>query len=347
MSDAAAPDEATDSDEAGGVTPAQSEPTSATGPAGSARDPAEPVDPADDAVRAAESTTSAGPSAGDGQSAESPSSTLDATPTIDPAAVARLARLHLTVGMYTLARAELEALRVLASLDDDGLEALAEARWRTGDLAAAGTVAVPLAQAGSDRPLVLVLAAEAVAAQGRPGEASRFASRAMEAIDVPLDTLFAGLPRRASWPVVTPPDGARIDPAEPPAVATSGAASSAAAEAYAGGRAALAAGDAARAALEMGVALRLDPGFATEVLDVIGTRATEPGLVLVAGDALRILGREQEALNAFDIARGAAALVADSAAADARAHSPASVDADAEPVDASLGDEGDARIVDA
>jgi hypothetical protein len=97
----------------------------------------------------------------------------------------------------------------------------------------------------------------------------------------------------------------------------------------------------------MGVALRLDPGFATEVLDVIGTRATEPGLVLVAGDALRILGREQEALNAFDIARGAAALVADSAAADARAHSPASVDADAEPVDASLGDEGDARIVDA
>jgi len=253
---------------------------------------------------------------------------FDATPSIDPEAVARIARLHLRVGLYTLARAELEALRVLASLDDAGLEALAEARWRTGDLAAAGSVAVPLAQAGSDRPLILVIAAEAIAAQGRPGEASRFASRAMEGIDVPLDALFAGLPRHASWPATSPGGDARSGPVAAHAVTGSGMASSAAAEAYAGGRAALAAGDAARAALEMGVALRLDPGFATEVLDVIGTRATEPGLVLVAGDALRILGREQEALAAFDIARGAAALVADSTVAEAHPRAPVAAGGD-------------------
>ncbi len=67
---------------------------------------------------------------------------------IDPKAIVRLARLHLRMGLYTLARAELEAIRGLASLDDDGLEGLAEACWRTGDLAAAGRVAVPMAQAG-------------------------------------------------------------------------------------------------------------------------------------------------------------------------------------------------------
>lgn len=248
---------------------------------------------------------------------------LEVRARIDPASVIPLARLHLRMGLYTLARAELEALRVLESLDDDGLEALAEACWRTGDLPAAGRVAVPMAQSGSTRPLVLVIAAESIAAQGRPGEAGRFVSLAMDAIEVPLDTLFSGLPRHASWPAVAPDEHSASGLAVAPMVAASETASSAAAEAYAGGRAALAAGDAARAALEMGVALRLDPGFATEVLDVIGTRATDPGLVLVAGDALRILGREQEALAAFDTARGAAALAADVAVAAPDAPGPA------------------------
>jgi hypothetical protein len=241
---------------------------------------------------------------------------FSAGPNIDPAAVTSLARLHLRVGLYALARSELEALRVLASLDEDGLEALAEARWRTGDLAAAGTLATPLAEAGTDRPIVLVIAAESVAAQGRPGEAGALVARAMEAMDGSLDTLFSGLPRHASWPVAASDAARGAEPTPAPIGGDgSGAAPSAAAEAYAGGRAALAAGDAARAALEMGIALRLDPGFAGAVLDVIGTRATEPGLVLVAGDALRILGREQEALAAFDVARGTAALVADAAGA--------------------------------
>jgi len=52
------------------------------------------------------------------------------------------------------------------------------------------------------------------------------------------------------------------------------------------------------------VALRLEQGYARDVLAAIGERASDPALALVAGDALRLLGRESEALAAFDIARG-------------------------------------------
>jgi hypothetical protein len=267
---------------------------------------------------------------------------FSARPTIDPAAVTSLARLHLRVGLYALARSELEALRMLASLDEDGLEALAEARWRTGDLAAAGTLAVPLAEAGTDRPIVLVIAAESVAAQGRPGEAGALVARAVETMDGSLDTLFSGLPRHASWPVAAFDAARGAEPVPAPIGGDgAGAAPSAAAEAYAGGRAALAAGDAARAALEMGIALRLDPGFAGAVLDVIGTRATDPGLVLVAGDALRILGREQEALAAFDVARGTAALVADAAGAAGASGLPSGSGASEAANEPATGDAGD------
>ena len=54
------------------------------------------------------------------------------------------------------------------------------------------------------------------------------------------------------------------------------------------------------------MAIRLEPGFAQGVLTAIGGRASEPYLALVAGDALRLLGREHEALAAFDRARGKA-----------------------------------------
>jgi hypothetical protein len=52
------------------------------------------------------------------------------------------------------------------------------------------------------------------------------------------------------------------------------------------------------------VAIRLEPGFAQGVLDALGDRTDQPALALVAGDALRLLGRESEALEAFDRARG-------------------------------------------
>ena len=87
-----------------------------------------------------------------------------------------------------------------------------------------------------------------------------------------------------------------------------------AAEAFAGGRAALAAGDSTQAALRLGVALRLEPGFAETCSTRSVAHGLEPALALVAGDALRLLGRESEALAAFDMARGASSAASTPAA---------------------------------
>jgi hypothetical protein len=101
------------------------------------------------------------------------------------------------------------------------------------------------------------------------------------------------------------PRPARSRPAVPPAAGSvPGPASPAAAEALAGGLAALGSGDIVHAALRLGVALRLEPDFADAVIDAVGERATDPQLALVAGDAYRLLGREGDALAAFDLARG-------------------------------------------
>lgn len=233
----------------------------------------------------------------------------------DPAAegrtaALRFAGLHLRTGQHALARAELEALAGRGRLDEPGLLDLAEIRWRTGDLAGAGDAANALLARGSESPLALVIAAEAVAAVGRPGEARRLSSRALEAADGPLDLLFAGMPRSTIWPAT--PDEPEMVAGEPPrhrgrnrAGDTSGAPSTAS-EAFAGGRAALARGDATRAALLLGVAMRLAPEFAADVLRAVTGRDDQALLALVRGDALRLLGREAEALEAFDRARGRA-----------------------------------------
>ena len=237
----------------------------------------------------------------------------------------RLARLHLRMGQLQLARAELEALTGRDALDEPALLDLAEARWRTGDLTGAGEVATALLARGRDEAFALLIAAEFVAAEGRPGEARRLAARAVALIDPPLDAVFAGMPRSLIWPDDAPsvPDpsaalGAGMaavhaelghaertrraaadgDPGTP--------ASTVAAEAYAGGRAALAGGDVGGAAVGLGIALRLDPGFAEGVLEAVGAWERDPALALVAGDALRLLGRETEALDAFELARGRA-----------------------------------------
>ena len=94
-----------------------------------------------------------------------------------------LARLHLRLGSLALARAELETLAGRDALDEDGLVDLAEARWRTGDIAGAGEAAVA-ALADEEGPLLaLVVAAEAAAARGRPTEARRLAEKAMADAD--------------------------------------------------------------------------------------------------------------------------------------------------------------------
>jgi len=217
----------------------------------------------------------------------------------------RLARIHLRAGLLALARAELEALAGRGDLDDEALADLAEVRWRTGDLPGAGEAANAAIAHGSADVVALVIAAEAVAALGRPGEARRLAARALKVIDGPLDPVFAGMPRSSVWP--QDPDGDASPgprPGSPTAGAIAGTASVAAASAFAGGRGALAAGDEAGASVRLGIAIRLDPGFAEGVLAAVGERPSSPELALVAGDALRLLGREAEAMEAFDRARG-------------------------------------------
>ena len=230
----------------------------------------------------------------------------------------RLAGLHVRMGSLALARAELESLAGRAMLDEPALLDLAEVRWRTGDLAGAGEAANALLARDRDDPLALVIAAESVSALGRPGEARRLAARALDGIDGPLEPLFAGIPRSLVWPADPVEDQSPVadDAGEPlarPPVAAGAVsprsragtpASTGAAEAYAGGRAALGAGDTAQAAVRLGVALRLEPAYARDVLAAIGDEEVSPALVLVAGDALRLLGRESEALVAFDLARG-------------------------------------------
>ncbi len=215
----------------------------------------------------------------------------------------RLARLHLRMGSLSLARAELEAAAGRGALDVPSLVDLAEVRWRTGDLAGAGEAAHAVIDQGVDDPLAYVIAAESVAALGRPAEARRLADAAVERMDTTLDALFAGMPRAMVWPAGVEP----ASPAEPgrahdrqgdPAPAPT-----AAAEAFAGGRSALIAGEVSLAALRLSLALRLEPGFAPGVLAAIGERGSVPLLALVAGDALRVLGREDEAMESYERAR--------------------------------------------
>jgi hypothetical protein len=226
-------------------------------------------------------------------------------------ATLRLAGLHLRTGQYALARAELEALAGRGRLDDEATLDLAEVRWRTGDLAGAGDTANVLLARGQEPALALVIAAEAVAAAGRPTEARRLSARALEVADGPLDPLFAGMPRAMIWPVAVAPepavDASRRRSRKPRAEGDG--APTTASEAFAGGRAALARGDASRAGLLLGVAMRLEPGFAEDVLRAVTGRDDQPILALVRGDALRLLGREAEALEAFDRARGRSAAV--------------------------------------
>jgi tetratricopeptide (TPR) repeat protein len=213
----------------------------------------------------------------------------------------RLATLHLRMGMLPLARAELEAAAGRGKLDELALLDLAEARWRTGDLAGAGDAAHAALERGIEAPLAYLISAEAIAALGRPSEARRLAGRALERSGGSLDALFAGMPRATMWPADPVPEGSAALRAR---TAAAGPASPAAAESWAGGRAALAAGDIGNASLRLGVAIRLEPGFAQGVLDALGDRTDHPALALVAGDALRLLGRESDALEAFDRARG-------------------------------------------
>lgn len=112
----------------------------------------------------------------------------------------RLAALHLRLGDLALARTELEYLRMHEMLDAPGLADLAEARWRRGALVSAAAAAADHLAAGGTRPVARVIAAEAAAVAGRPGEA-RAHVEALGAVSAEsLELLFAGMPRHAFWP---------------------------------------------------------------------------------------------------------------------------------------------------
>ena len=229
----------------------------------------------------------------------------------------RLARIHLRMGLLGLARAELEAYAGRGDLDDEALLDLAEVRWRTGDLTGAGEVANAYLGTGRTDPVALVIAAEAVVAAGRPGEARRLAGRALESVQGSLDQVFNGMPRSLIWPADTD-EPAGAPPAETPAkrsrrqdvTATlwsepalpgSSVALPDADDAFADGREALERDDLVEAALQMGIALRLASSLAPAILDAIGANES-PELDLVRGDAYRLVGREAEAQRSYTAA---------------------------------------------
>jgi len=122
---------------------------------------------------------------------------MTTTATIDEV---RMARLHLRVGMLLLAQAELEDLERRGELDGQSRSLLAEARWRAGDAEGAARAARAHLDAGGTDPVALCIAAEAAAAEGRPGEARSLMDRLGPPDAAALDALFAGMPRRAFWP---------------------------------------------------------------------------------------------------------------------------------------------------
>jgi hypothetical protein len=112
----------------------------------------------------------------------------------------RLAGIHLRLGSFALARAELEHLAAAEHLDVPGLADLAEVRWRMGDLQAAAEAAAAHLAANGVEPIARVIAAEAAAASGRPAEARLHSAAVAELTAADLDVRFAGMPRRAHWP---------------------------------------------------------------------------------------------------------------------------------------------------
>jgi hypothetical protein len=228
---------------------------------------------------------------------------------------ARLAHVHLALGMHGLARAELETLAGAGFLDVPALADLAEVRWRTGDLVGAGEAADAHLQAGGEELVALCVAAEAAGAAGRAADARNLAARALARGRERLDDLFAGQPRSAIWP---PQAGTATAAAEPEArgdeqpadgVPGSGVPGLSSDLAEIQGR--LAAGELAGIATRLSLVLRVRPVLAPAVLAVADEALqAAPGgpappaqeaaaLHLVRGDAYRLMGRESLAAEAF------------------------------------------------
>lgn len=126
----------------------------------------------------------------------------------------RLARLHLRGGLIALARAELETMAGLGTLDGEALADLAEVRWRSGDLLGGGEAASAHMDAGGEEPLAMIVAAEALAAEGRLVEARQLAQRVTECAPGLVERLFAGEAQSRPWASLDAPhDGDPEGPA--------------------------------------------------------------------------------------------------------------------------------------
>ena len=219
---------------------------------------------------------------------------------------ARLAHVHLALGMHGLARTELETLAARAALDVPALADLAEVRWRTGDLVGAGEAADAHLEGGGDELVVLCIAAEAASAAGRAADARHLAARVLARGRDRLDDLFAGQPRGQIWPPAreaAPAPAAAVPEADgaaeaPPAATMSGS--------LAEIQVRVARGDLAGTATRLGLVLRTRPALAPAVLAVADeaihadpTGAEVAGLHVVRGDAYRLMGRETLAAEAF------------------------------------------------
>ena len=187
----------------------------------------------------------------------------------------RLARVHLRLGsLAARARRARGAVGARDCLDDDGLLDLAEARWRTGDLAGGRR---GRDRAGRPRPRRHRRARDrrrgASPPQGRPtrgatacGPGARGDRRAARRRCSPAC-------RAARSGRARTPDGRRRrDRRRRDRCRRRRPSPAAASRPIAGGQAALAAGDSTQAALRLGVAMRLEPGFAEAVLDAVGPR---------------------------------------------------------------------------
>jgi hypothetical protein len=251
----------------------------------------------------------------------------------DTAVRRRLAGIYLRTGSLAAAGAELEALGGRSLLEGEGLLDLAEVRWRTGDRAGAGQAAGTYLDAGGSDGLAFVIVAEAAAEAGRQDEARGHLAEAVARMTdlvrayagmrsfVELDSAAPAVPAptvvsaRAVEPTPTPdwfapleePSAEEPPPTSPaapvpePTQSTASEPPPAVDPEVAAGSAVLAAGYSMLAAVHFGVALRTGPGSAEAVLQAIGDHH-EAALELVRGDALRLLGRDDEAALAYQSA---------------------------------------------
>jgi hypothetical protein len=217
----------------------------------------------------------------------------------DRAADLVLARLHLRLGSFGLARAELESLAGRNALDDEGIRDLAEARWRTGDLPGAGEAAAAYLDLVPDDLLGLVITAELQSHVGRPAEARRTASRALRAVrdEGEIDTIFAGMPRSPVWPVEP---GAPIEPVAPLFDELVAPPPVPGAEGRPAGRRSRAAADEAAGDSPDGVATGAHPGLWEHDAETAAPVLPDPGELLVRARAA--LGAERPGQAAASLA---------------------------------------------